>query len=695
MKRIRINKDSALTFLLSFGMNLAVFLFIILVIRPTFESNDDVTMAMLAENAEGKTNGLLLFSNILYTRFLQTLYSVTRAVKWYVWVQMAGIFVSLTSITYMIYKKANKFYGSIINVLLLSFLSYNTYYKFQFTRTAGICAAAGIMLVFYALEKRKCIAKYILLAIAFVLVFYSSLVRFDSLATTAIALSSIGIILVFKFFKEKDFKHIVEYVLVFAIVFSAPLAAYVYNSHFYNSGDMKYYTEYNSLRSELWDLGFPDYDDNKELYKSMGISKSDLEYYKTWNTDTEVFTLENMQKLVEAKESKVSDSRTLVQAVKDSLKAVYANEFFYLYFAICFLTIMINRKRIPLVLVQFFMLFLSQFYLTYIGRTGLARVDFCVFVGVIISQFYYLDLNAEYIKRPKKDHLIKGLAISLALFVLNFPPLPNLHIPSFDTFYLGHQGNIYSNKFVKTTRNFFNDLGSNKDKLYVTAIDATTYSTGTSMPFFYVCEENCNDNVYCIGGWNRVLPPSEQKIERYNIKNVYRDSINNDSVCFVLGDSVEKIEDYINRNYDKKAKFYEIKNIDGQCIYTLRNHDVVLDKKSIKSVDDTIKTKLKTKKTKYSILVSGYAVKSGADSLDQYGYVTFTDKKTGESKTFDLTFARNGKKKDVMNGKYSAFKTYVSKSKLKKLNPDMKSFEVDNYEIKVVVNIDGQFYHIK
>ena len=54
-----------------------------------------------------------------------------------------------------------------------------------------------------------------------------------------------------------------------------------------------------------------------------------------------------------------------------------------------------------------------------------------------------------------------------------------------------------------------------------------------------------------------------------------------------------------------------------------------------------------------TIRVSGYAVKSGADSLDQYGYVTFTDKKTGESKTFDLTFARNGKKKDVMNGKYS------------------------------------------
>ena len=121
----------------------------------------------------------------------------------------------------------------------------------------------------------------------------------------------------------------------------------------------------------------------------------------------------------------------------------------------------------------------------------------------------------------------------------------------------------------------------------------------------------------------------------------------------------------------------------------------MLDKKSIKSADDTIKTKLTTKKTKYSILVSGYAVKSGADSLDQYGYAIFTDKKTGKSKTFDLTFARNGKKKDVMNGKYSAFKTYVSKSKLKKLNPDMESLKVDNYEIKVVVNIDGQFYHIK
>lgn len=684
MKKNYFKKESTSTLLLSLGMNIVFFLFVICIIRPMFESNDDVTMAMLAENTEGNTNGILLFSNILYTRFLQALYSVTRAVKWYVWVQLAGIFVSLTSVTYMIFKKAGKFYGSFINVLLLSFLSFNTYFKFQFTRTAGVCAAAGIMLVFYALEKKKCIAKYIQIAIAFVLIFYSSLVRFDSLATAAIALSSIGIIIVIEFLKKKEFKRIIEYVLVFAIVFSAPLAAYAYNIHFYNSGDMEYYTEYNSLRSELFDLGFPDYDDNKELYKSMGISEKDLEYYKTWNIDTDVITLENMRKLVDAKEASITDTDSFVQVVKDSLKAVYSNDFFYLYFALCFLSIMINKKRGFFVAVQFVMLFLSQFYLTYIGRTGLERVDFCVYAGAIISQLYYLDLKNPVIKRPKKDSLVKGMAFALALFTLNITPLPDLHIPGFDTFYCNHEANIYSNKETKKSREFFNTLGANKDVLYITAIDSTTYSTGTSMPFFYVCEEYCNDNIYCLGGWNRVLPSSEHKIEKFGIKNVYRDSINNSDVVFVIGSSLGNVQKYIRRNYDKKAKFYEIKNIDGQCFYTLRNNELKIDPKLIKKADDSISSNIKIKYAGETINVTGYAYKKDTNSLNQRGYAILTDKK-GNTKAYDLTLARNGKKKDIMNGKFGGINTYI---KLK------KSQNPKNYKIDIVIEVDGEYYKV-
>ena len=41
--------------------------------------------------------------------------------------------------------------------------------------------------------------------------------------------------------------------------------------------------EFNQLRSQLLDYGFPDYESNKELYKELGISKEALELYKTWN----------------------------------------------------------------------------------------------------------------------------------------------------------------------------------------------------------------------------------------------------------------------------------------------------------------------------------------------------------------------------------------------------------------------------
>lgn len=675
-------KDNYLMLFLSLIMNIAAFFLIIYVMHPVYESNDDVTLAMIAENAEGTTKGIMLFVNIVYARLLQFLYSVTRAVKWYVWLQLGGIFVSLTSITYMLYRKLNYFFGTLVNVIMLIFLSYNTYYKFQFTRTAGVCAVAGLMLVFFALEKKNGIAKYLELIVAFVLVLYSSFVRFDSLATVAIGLSVIGLVKVIEFLKAKDFKHIIEYVLVFAIIFSAPLACYVYNNHFYNTGDMQYYTQYNKVRSQLFDLGFPDYNKNKALYKSMGISKKDLKYYKTWNIDTEVLTFENMKKLAEAKPAKITGVRSVLSLAKNSVIAIYSNEFFALFVVACFVSLFLNKNRKSFVALQVLALFLIQFYLTYIGRTGLSRVNFSIYAGLIISQMYYWDIKKVKIKWPKKEAIVKGLAISLAAFAINLAPLNSVNVPTLETFHVNAQDNIKEAKNTKKARKFFNMLGENKEKLYVTAIDNSHFSTGVSLPFFYVCDENANDNIYCIGGWNRVLPVSEEKIAKFNIKNIYRDSINNPDVMFVLGDSVAKIEAYINRNYNKSAKFYVIKKVDKQNIYTLKNKEVKFDLNSIKSDDESILSDIVIKYTKKDIKISGYAYKKGVNTLNQRAYAVLTDS-NGKSKTYELTMTNLNGHKDLLDGKYSKIKTDIGIKNAK------------NYKVNIVLNVDGEFYKVK
>ena len=251
-------------------INLLIFVFIK---TPIFETDDDAAMAMLVENAYGNSHGVILFSNIVYSKLLQVLYSIIPAVKWYTIVQIGAIFLSSLSITYIIYKKFKFYIGTIINSILLFFIGNDFYYSFQFTKTAAICAVAGILVVFDSFHSESKRNKWLKIVLGSLLILLSSWIRFNSLGMTAIVMSSIGICIIIDILKQKTqakekARAILNYILVFALAFGISVPTYIINYNFYK--DNEYY-QYNGYRSELQDFGFPDYDKNVELYESLGI----------------------------------------------------------------------------------------------------------------------------------------------------------------------------------------------------------------------------------------------------------------------------------------------------------------------------------------------------------------------------------------------------------------------------------------
>ena len=47
------------------------------------------------------------------------------------------------------------------------------------------------------------------------------------------------------------------------------------------------------------DHGFPDYEENQEVYKQLGMQKEDVQYYSNWNfADPQIFNVESISKLV-------------------------------------------------------------------------------------------------------------------------------------------------------------------------------------------------------------------------------------------------------------------------------------------------------------------------------------------------------------------------------------------------------------
>lgn len=670
MKQKQLNNlesNNLVVLALSLLWNIAVFVLFIFIVKPVFDSNDDVTLSLLAENAYGKSDGILLFSNILYTKFLQFLYGITRAVKWYTVIQIGAIFASLYSISVILYKKLGYLYGTLANTLVVSYLGYSLYHTFQFTRTSGICAVAGVLLVFFSLKdvSRKPLKAVGILA-GELLIFMSAMIRFDSLGTSAIVMSGLGMIIVFELLKNKDWKRIVQYVVVFAAVFSIPLAAQVYNQHFYSSDEMSYYVEYNSVRANLFDLGFPDYKENKELYNSMGITKKNLQYYETWNMDTSVLTIENMQKLIDAKEKTVTDAHSFKNLIVKIIKNTYQSEYFRFFLFAAIIAVILNKRNFGIAAVQLALVMLIQVYLAYIGRIGIMRVDFCIFIPALITQLYCL--RTKPIENNKKA-LQKGLAFSLAVLSL---------FPSFvyDTY------KDDESKEINKQRAYFELLSQDDENLYVAAISDNAYVLSSSYSLFDVAEENSASNLYYLGGWNLMLPVTQQTLKNYNIDNIYTDSINNPNVLFATGGKTKKILSYIRRNYNKKAEMDLVKVVENQTIYRLRDEKINLDDVEIAPKDSSIVSDIKVKRKGQELVVSGHAYKKNSNSFKQRAFVKI-DRGDGTVKYQELVTMNFKKHKDVMNGKYGEIHGYVFTKK-----------PARNYSAEVILLVDDTYYRV-
>ena len=84
-----------------------------------------------------------------------------------------------------------------------------------------------------------------------------------------------------------------------------------------------HYRQYNALRTELMDYGFPDYGENQALYQSLGISEADLALYQSWDFgDPERFTIPVMEALVGAKQPRVFSLGAVLSCVKASLRGM-------------------------------------------------------------------------------------------------------------------------------------------------------------------------------------------------------------------------------------------------------------------------------------------------------------------------------------------------------------------------------------
>jgi len=156
-----------------------------------------------------------------------------------------------------------------------------------------------------------------------------------------------------------------------------------------------------------------------------------------------------------------------------------------------------------------------------------------------------------------------------------------------------------------------------------------------------------------MGGWEFNVPIMDNMLERYDVDNIYRDSVNNNNVLFVANSDAGLIQDYIKENYDESAKLIFIKDIDGAKIWRVRNKDVELNGKMNTDLKD-IQSDIKIEVMDGILNISGYVYKKDSNSFMQCAYLKLEDTLSGEIAYMDLAMSNLEGKEDIRNGKYSS-----------------------------------------
>lgn len=525
------------------------------VMRPSFETNDDIVFAELGSGLRGVKDAHLVFQNYGLGMIYRFLYGMTGRLPWYTIVQYMILFVAFTVVTYVLISRLGEISGLCLFVILACGFGYEGYIHLQFTKTAGIAAAAAVFLLLYLLEQEKYswwgIAGGILLAVI------AYMYREDQFWASCGLMAGAGLLFLFDLrkYRNKKLRRLGICVLTFGVLLLSVFGVDRWDSSKYRSAEWKEYQEFNQLRSELLDYGFPDYDSNQEIYEELGISREAYELYKSWNfNDIEKFDTEVMKKLVDLKQKRSLTIRTVTAFIRRFPSDLLRMPMFYFFVVFALLWILCGKKDIYSVisvLTECLLLMAVYFYLYYQGRYMVNRVDVGLWFSVCLVMLWIFSSGEVRYMNIKTSVLLCMICVALGQFMMHKDwRIATASIP---------EARVSQRAVLET-------IGTDKEHVYLAKSgmlsEIVCYGPFDRMP------ENLLDNVYWFGGWECRTPGYTRAMEAHGIKNPYRDVVNNENI-YLVDDNIDLTLKYIRQYYAENAEAVFVKTIGNVDVYQI------------------------------------------------------------------------------------------------------------------------------
>lgn len=537
-------------------VNLLAMAVMVLLMRPSFETNDDIVFAEFGSGLRGVKDAHLVFQNYILGLIYRFLYQATGRLPWYTIVQYAVLLAAFSAVTYVLMNRLEGYSGLYLSVIFLCCFGYEAYIHIQFTKTAGIAAAAAVFLLLHLVSRERFALWEFLWGIG--LGFMGFLYREDQFWASSALMAGAGVYFLLTLKKKYSGKMLRKLGICagsFIILLISAAAAGAVDSYMYNDSQWKEYQEFNGLRSKLLDYGFPDYDSSAETYQELGISREAYELYKTWNfNDPEKFTSETMEKLVREKTGRTFHISQVVSFLKrfpSDLSKLSMAWFGLVFLAVWLIFAGKSFSAVISLAFEGILLCAVYFYLYYQGRYMVNRVDVGLWCSVCLVILWII--SDRRLRAEKTGIFLCAAVLAASQFMwkddwrITTSSIPEARV---------------SQRAVLET------IGTDKDHVYLaksgTVSEIVCYGPFDRMP------ENLLDNLYWLGGWECRTPGIIEKMEEHGIVNPYRDMINNDRV-YLIDNQIDLTLAYIRQYYDRNAEAVFVRTLGNVDLYQIKS----------------------------------------------------------------------------------------------------------------------------
>lgn len=531
-------------------MNAAVLLVLLIIFRPEYDTNDDFGLCNIVNGSKGSFDAHIVYSNYLLGLIYVGLYKITCAVPWYPVIHYAVLFSSYTAMSYVLINKLKHSSAVWIVAAIMPFVAYEGYIAMQFTRTAGFATAGGLMLMFWAFCRDNESGRWKLAQIVagIVIAIFGFMYRESQFLAVAGIMSAIGIMVLLG-----RPKRIIALICAFLVLFGTVGLLMVFDKKAYTSDEWQDYREYNRARSQLYDHGFPEYEQYQEGYEKLGINANAKNFYRQWNhVDLDGKTMLEISCWNKEDEREIN-SDYVKDFIRTMTKGYMAKPIFYVFLATVIMWLFFGKKNwISIVGIAYAAVVAAglNWYMFSMARFLKDRVD----VGIIVAAMLVVLWTFKNTK-PLFNNIVGMIGVIISFVLLQYAWS--------DSYRWNQDGKDIS---IADNRMVAEEIAQDKEHLYLNKAVGFSYSDAYDV--FDRIPQGVSENVFTLGGWTCGMPANREKLEKFGISNVYEDSIGNDNV-YIIDKDINTTIKYINDYYNSDARAEYVRNIGSYPIYRL------------------------------------------------------------------------------------------------------------------------------